>query len=132
MSIKTIFTLVALSAGALLTAATASAQAASKMQGPHIMLDAKLRAEAKVTETAARETALKEVAGGTVQDGELEREHGKLIYSYDIKVAGKSGIEEVAVDAITGAVVTHEHETPAMMRKEAVADAKEKKGAKKP
>ncbi|MEO8562264.1 MAG: PepSY domain-containing protein [bacterium] len=131
MSVKTIFTLVALSAGALLTAETASAQAASKMQGPHITLDAKLSAEAKVSETSARETALKAVPGGKVQDGELEREHGKLIYSYDIKVAGKSGIEEIAVDAITGAVVAHEHETPAMMRKEAAADAKEKKSTKK-
>ena len=38
---------------------------------------------------------------------ELERENGNLIWSFDIKVAGKSGTEEVTVNAVTGAVVTH-------------------------
>ena len=28
---------------------------------------------------------------------ELEKENGKLIYSYDIKTEGKSGIDEVQV-----------------------------------
>jgi hypothetical protein len=31
----------------------------------------------------------------------LEREHGKLIYSFDIRVPGKPGIEEVQVSAIS-------------------------------
>ncbi|MEO6527278.1 MAG: PepSY domain-containing protein, partial [Gemmatimonadaceae bacterium] len=99
---------------------------------PHITVDAKLRAEARISEAVARATALKEVPNGKVQDGELERENGKLIYSYDIKVAGKSGIEEIAVDAMTGTVVAHEHETPAAEKKEAAMEAKEKKSTRTP
>jgi hypothetical protein len=64
---------------------------------------------------------------------ELEREKGKLIYSYDIKVTRKSGIEEVSVDAMTGKVLSVEHETPAQERKEAAQDAKAARAkAKKP
>ena len=44
-------------------------------------------------------TALARVPGGTVHKGVLEEEDGKLIYSFEIKVPGKSGIEEVNVDA---------------------------------
>jgi uncharacterized membrane protein YkoI len=120
--------LLATSAFTVMLAGAAHAQGASHQTAA----DPKLQREAKITEAAARATALKEVPNGKIQAGELEREHGKLIYSFDIKVAGKSGIEEVAVDAITGAVVTHEHETPAMEKKEAAADAKEKKSARKP
>lgn len=94
--------------------------------------DAKLRTEAKITEAAARVTALKEIPAGKIRSGELERENGKLIYSFDIKVAGKSGIEEVQVDAITGLVVSNVHETPKMEKAEAAADKKEKKALRKP
>ncbi|MBK7594467.1 MAG: PepSY domain-containing protein [Gemmatimonadetes bacterium] len=80
--------------------------------------------EATVTEADARATALKEVPGGAVQKYELEREGGKLIYSYDITVTGKEGVEEVQIDATTGAMVSHEHETPADEKKEAAEDAK--------
>ena len=79
-----------------------------------------LRKEAKIAERDARKTALAAVPGGKVQSHELERENGKLIYSYDIKVASKSGVEEVNVDAMTGEIVAHEHE-------DAKAEAKEKK-----
>ncbi|MFN2636104.1 MAG: PepSY domain-containing protein [Gemmatimonadaceae bacterium] len=91
---------------------------------------ADLQKEAKITEAAARATALKEVPNGTVKAVELEREHGKLIYSYDISVAGKTGIDEVAVNAIDGSVVSHGHETPKMEKKEAAQEAKEKKTKK--
>jgi uncharacterized membrane protein YkoI len=70
------------------------------------------------------------VPGGTIQSAELEREHGKLIYSFDMKVAGKSGIEEVNVNAVTGKLVAHEHESPTAEKKEAAAEKKE--AAKKP
>jgi uncharacterized membrane protein YkoI len=85
---------------------------------------ASLRKEAKISEKTARATALKEVPNGKVVSSELERENGNLIWSYDIRVAGKSGIEEVTVNAITGAVVTHEHETPKAEKKEAAAEKK--------
>jgi uncharacterized membrane protein YkoI len=86
-----------------------------------------LQREAKITEADARKTALGAVPGGRVQSHELEREKGRLIYSYDIKVAGRSGIEEVNVDAITGAIVAHEHEDAKAEAKEKQAEPKAKK-----
>ena len=91
---------------------------------------ADLQKEAKVSEATARATALAQVPNGTVKSVELEREHGKLIYSYDISVAGKSGIEEINVNAMDGSVVAKEHETPKSEKKEAVQEAKEKKAKK--
>ena len=88
--------------------------------------DPKLVAEAKIKETEARATALGQVENGTVKSEELEREHGHLIYSYDIEVPGKSGIDEVNVDAMTGKVIARTHEGPKAERKEADAEAKKK------
>jgi uncharacterized membrane protein YkoI len=87
---------------------------------------ATLQAEAKVSEATARATALAQVPNGTVKSSELEREKGKLIYSFDITVPGKTGIEEVNVNAIDGTVVGKEHETAKSEKKEAAAEAKEK------
>ncbi|MEP6766012.1 MAG: PepSY domain-containing protein [Gemmatimonadaceae bacterium] len=87
---------------------------------------------AKITPEAATASALGKVPNGKVQAAEIEQEKGKLIYSFDIKVAGKKGIEEVAVDAKTGEVISVEHETPAAEAKEAKADsAKAAKAAMK-
>jgi uncharacterized membrane protein YkoI len=88
---------------------------------------AALQKEAKISEETARATALKEVPNGTVKSSELEREHGKLIYSFDINVPGKSGIEEINVNAIDGSVVNREHESAKTEKKEAAQEAKEKK-----
>jgi uncharacterized membrane protein YkoI len=92
---------------------------------------AALQREAKISEADARATALKEVPNGTVKSSELEREKGKLIYSFDIVVAGKTGVDEVNVDAMDGSVVGKQHETPKMEKKEAAKEAKEKKTATK-
>ena len=108
-------------------AASASAQAAKATTKKETTSQAALRKEAKIAEADARKTALAAVPGGKVQSHELEREKGKLIYSYDIKVAGKSGIEEVNVDAMTGEIVAHEHENAKAEAKEKKAEAKEKK-----
>src|SRR3954470_636478 len=111
---------------ALGAAASASAQVAKATTKKEATSQAALRKEAKIAEADARNTALAAVPGGKVQSHELEREKGRLIYSYDIKIAGKSGIEEVNVDAMTGEIVAHVHE-------DAKAEAKEKKAeAKKP
>jgi Na+-transporting NADH:ubiquinone oxidoreductase subunit NqrC len=77
---------------------------------------------AKVTSAVATATALAKVPGGAVQSAEIEKEGGKLVYSFDIKVAGKKGIEEVLIDATTGAVISVDHETPADEAKEAKDD----------
>lgn len=88
---------------------------------------AALQKEAKISEATARVTALKEVPNGTVKSSELERENGKLIYSYDITVPGKTGIDEVNVNAMDGSVVAKQHENPKAEKKEAAQEAKEKK-----
>jgi uncharacterized membrane protein YkoI len=87
---------------------------------------ADLQRQVRVTEAAARRTALAAVRNGRVKSHELEREHGHLVYSYDIEVPGRTGIEEVQVDAVTGRIVAHEHETPAQVRAEARQDARER------
>src|SRR4051794_27341050 len=43
-----------------------------------------LARQAKVTKEAAQATALERFPG-TVESAELEREHGKLVYSFDIR-----------------------------------------------
>jgi len=88
--------------------------------------------DAKVTEAAARQSALAKVPGGKIRESELEKENGKLVWSFDIKVEGKSGIEEVQVDALSGDIVSVEHETPKDEAKEALAEKAKAKGKKKP
>jgi len=82
--------------------------------------EAKLQAQAKVSRADAEKAALVKVPGGTIKEGELEKEKGKLIWSFDITTPGSTDIKEVQVDAITGQVVSVETET-------ASAEAKEKK-----
>jgi hypothetical protein len=85
---------------------------------------AKLHAEAKISEANARTTALAKVPGGTVSSSELEKEHGKLIWSFDIAQGGSKNVTEVQVDAKTGKIVSTQIETPAKERKEAMAEKK--------
>jgi uncharacterized membrane protein YkoI len=130
MKIMTTLTL----AAALCTAAgSLSAQQGGShpVNHPRHETQAQLAREARVTERAARATALARVPGGRVKSAELEREHGKLIYSFDIQVAGRSGIDEVNVDAMTGAVIAKQHEGPAEERAEARAERREKAAAAK-
>lgn len=77
---------------------------------------------AKITPAAATAIALAKVPNGKIETAEIEKEGGKLLYSFAIKIAGKSGIEEVHVDATTGKVLSTEHETPEDEAKEVKAD----------
>lgn len=86
-----------------------------------------LKAEANVTLAAASQTALAKVPGGTINSSELEREHGKLIWSFDISKPKSRNIAEVQVDAKTGAVVSETTETPKQQRAEAVQEKAEHK-----
>ncbi len=45
---------------------------------------------------------------------------------------GKTGIDEVDVDALTGKIIAVEHETPAQMKKEAAEEANEAKATATP
>ena len=120
--------------GSFTVAAAAHAQAAKPAHHAamttHISGDAKLKAEAKVKEADAIAVAMKEVPKGKIKSGEIERENGKLIYSFDMTVPGKNGTEEVNVDAMTGEMVKHEHETAKAEKKEAAMEAKEHKATK--
>lgn len=69
---------------------------------------AALARQAKITMEQARATALKR-APGNVEGNELEREHGRLVYSFDIRNA-QGTIDEVQVSAINGRIVRVEHE----------------------
>lgn len=50
-----------------------------------------------------------ENATGRIEGSELEKEHGKWVYSFDVRNA-KGTITEVQVDAYTGKVVSVEEE----------------------
>jgi uncharacterized membrane protein YkoI len=120
----------AASKAAVKTTTTASATAKRHRRTVKKETQADLQKAAKISEADARATALKQVPSGTVKSEELEREHGKLIYSYDITVPGKTGIDEVNVNAIDGSVVGKQHETPKAEKAEAKQEAKKTKTSK--
>ncbi|MGI8481807.1 MAG: PepSY domain-containing protein [Chthoniobacterales bacterium] len=88
---------------------------------------AELMREAMVSKGQAEKTALDKVPHGIIKSEELEREHGKLIWSFDIGTSGTKSITEVQVDAKTGKIVSMQVETPKDQAKETAADKKEKK-----
>jgi uncharacterized membrane protein YkoI len=79
---------------------------------------AKLMAEAKVSKEDAQKIALAKVPNGTIKESELEKEHGKLIWSFDVTTPDAKDITEVNVDAVTGEVVSTEKEAPEDQKKE--------------
>ena len=79
---------------------------------------AELQAQAKIGKEQAQQTALAKVPGGSIKEGELEKEKGKLIWSFDVAIPDSKDIREVNVDAITGDVVSVETETPEQQAKE--------------
>jgi uncharacterized membrane protein YkoI len=89
--------------------------------------EAQLQAQAKITKATAEKTALAKVPNGTIKSGELEKEHGKLVWSFDISTPHSKNITEVQVDAKTGKIAVVEIETPKDQAKEKAADQKEKK-----
>jgi uncharacterized membrane protein YkoI len=89
--------------------------------------DEALLAKAKVSKADAEKTALATGPAGTVKAAELEEEHGKLIWSFDISRPSTKNVTEVQVDAKTGKVVSKVIETPEDQAKEAKADAAARK-----
>lgn len=87
---------------------------------------ASLMNQARVSKSAATSTALSRVPNAQVKSAEIEREHGRLIWSFDLAQPGKSGITEVQVSAITGKVVSEQHESGAHEAAEAAAEAQGK------
>ena len=91
---------------------------------------AKLEAQAKITRTEAEKIALDKVPGGTIKEGEIEKEKGKLLWSFDITTPGTKDITEVQVDAMTGAVLDVSKESVADQEKEQKEDARKAKKEK--
>jgi len=80
--------------------------------------EAKLQAQAKVSRSEAEKIALAKVPNGTIKEGEIEKEKGKLIWSFDIATPGAADITEVQVDAMSGELVAIEKESPSQQSKE--------------
>jgi uncharacterized membrane protein YkoI len=107
---KIVFTSVGSIAMVALTASNAIAADESQ---------ASLKKQAKVSEQAARTIALAKVGNGMIKSSELEKENGKLIWSFDIVKPKTRNITEVQVDARTGKIVSTQTESPADQLREA-------------
>ena len=84
-----------------------------------------LARQAKITMAQAREIAQKQAAG-KIEGEELEKEHGKLLYSFDIRNA-KGSITEVQVDAKTGKLLSAKEESKQDEMREKQQDEKQEK-----
>lgn len=82
----------------------------------------KLMKEAKVNKEAAEKTALMKVPNGTIKGAELEKEHGKLQWSFDIATPNSKEITEVNVNAMSGDVISVSKESAASEAKEGDRD----------
>jgi hypothetical protein len=113
----------------IIGAAVAMIAIASVLPAQQAKGKADLKAQAKISEDSARAIALSKLpAGSMVRESELEREKGTIVWSFDIKVPKRAGVEEVLVSALDGHVVSRVHESAKMEKAEA---AKEKKAAAK-
>jgi uncharacterized membrane protein YkoI len=78
---------------------------ATPAQPPHADDSALPRAEAE-------QIAHSRVMDGIIKSAELEREHGKPVWSFDIARPGQTNLTELQIDALTGAVVSITEESP--------------------
>ena len=76
------------------------------------MSGSQLSALAQVSRAEAEKTAVAKIGGKDVSivGAELESEHGCLIWTFDLRIAGKSGVQEVHIDAGNGNVLSVIHE----------------------
>jgi uncharacterized membrane protein YkoI len=110
-------------AAALLTGCASNKCSKSECEKKeHHHKETKLMAEAKVSQDAAEKTALAKIPNGTIKEAEIEMEHGKLIWSFDVATPDTKDITEVNVDAITGDVVSVAKESAENEAKEAAGE----------
>ena len=92
------------------TSTTPAATASREAAAPGSTASREAAAKPKITAEAAQEAALKRVPG-TVLASELEREHGRWIYSIEIQPTDRAQArKEVEVDGDTGAILAVEDE----------------------
>jgi hypothetical protein len=79
---------------------------------------------ARISKAEAQKRALARLKSQSAEivSAELEVEQGCLVYSFDIRLSGKPGVEEIMVDAGTGKIVSHKHETAAQEAAERAKD----------
>ncbi len=93
------------------------------------MSDSQLAGLATLSQADAEKIAIAKLKSSetvSTKSAELESEHGCLIWSFDLGVAGKSGIEEIQVDAGNGKVLSVKHESLRQEKTEMRNEAKEK------
>jgi Peptidase propeptide and YPEB domain len=90
-----------------------------------LLFSANTAAKAKTPTISLAQAQAKALAlhPGEIKSMELEKEHGRQIYSFDIKT--EDGIQEVNVDSETGNIVEDSKESPS-------AEVKEGAGKKEP
>ncbi|HEY7216262.1 MAG TPA: hypothetical protein VIC28_16690 [Thermoanaerobaculia bacterium] len=76
-------------------------------------------AQASVSMDEAGIIALAKVPGGELTSKELGRLSGKLTYFFDIRTAGKKGVDVVSINASDGTVVSVKHKSEWAMRRDA-------------
>jgi uncharacterized membrane protein YkoI len=99
-----------------LVAATTSGLVAAEETEAHLLT------EALVSKSDAEKTALEKVPDGRVKSAELEKENGKLVWSFDIAKPNTKNITEIQVDAKTGQIAAVAEETPKDQAEEAKAE----------
>ena len=121
LSLLALIVVIALAAGSSIVAATPNSHTTQSKKNSE---QANLARQAKITMERAREIALQR-APGAVESAELEREHGQLVYSFDIRNA-EGTITEVQVNALTGKVARIEHENKSQEAAEKRKEQREK------
>lgn len=72
----------------------------------HEQKQSDLASQAKISKEDAIKIALSRVPNATIKEAELEHEHGKLQWSFDVSVPDNKDIQEINIDAITGEVIS--------------------------
>src|SRR5579863_2256148 len=94
------------------TALPAQAAWRCSIHPPKGASNSRLASMAKISRPVAEKIALERLKkGGSISEKELEAERGCLIWSFDIRVPGRKGIEEINVDAGNGKVLDVHHES---------------------
>ena len=116
--------LLLLLSGVLVSPLVAIAAEKCSIHPPAGATQAELIKLATVSQVQAQHSAMASLKGrnASVVSSELEAEDGCLIWSFDLKVTGRSGIQEVWVDAGDGKVIASKQESP---RQEAVERAQD-------
>ena len=86
---------------------------------PGLVRAGELIKQASIMRYQAEKIALTKVPGGVIKSGELEKEKGRLVWSFDIARPGTRNLTEVHVDAKNGHIVSVKTETPAQEAAEA-------------